>query len=191
MDPERTKPVPIGQACENMEVFAVAEEDKLVTEPGLEGELWVRGSCVAQGYWGDPEKTRRNFVRNPHQEHFEEFAYRTGDIVVLDEDGVNWHYIGRRDHMVKSRGYRIELGEIEAVLYSNSAVKEAAVVALPDELIGSRLKAFVVPMKNNGLTEKDLQAHCIERLPRYMVPEHFDIRCRELAGLSRSDRYSS
>jgi amino acid adenylation domain-containing protein len=169
--PERTQPVPIGVACENIEVFAVDESGQLVTQPGVEGELWVRGSCVAQGYWGDPEKTAEGFVRNPYQKHFEETAYRTGDIVTLDEDGVNWVYVSRRDHMVKSRGYRIELGEIETALYEHAGVKETAVIAVPDDLIGNRLKAFVVPLESNHLSEKDLQVHVGSILPRYMIPE--------------------
>jgi amino acid adenylation domain-containing protein len=169
--PERAQPVPIGRACENIEVFATAEDGGLVTEPGVEGELWVRGSCVAQGYWGDPEKTARLFVKNPYQTNFEETAYRTGDIVVLDPDRVNWHYVGRRDHMVKSRGYRIELGEIEAALYSYQDVKEAAVVALPDDLLGNRLKAYVVIGSNPEVTSNELLAHCKKILPSYMVPE--------------------
>jgi acyl-coenzyme A synthetase/AMP-(fatty) acid ligase len=169
--PERTQPVPIGIACENTEVFAVDEAGELVTEPGQEGELWARGSCVAQGYWGDPEKTAKGFVCNPHQPYFDEVAYRTGDIVTLDADGVNWLYVGRRDHMIKSRGYRIDLGDIEAALYSHSNVKEAAVVAIPDELIGSRIQAFVVPLNGDGLTAQELEQHVGRHLPRYMVPE--------------------
>ena len=70
--------------------------------------------------------------------------YRTGDIVKLMPSG-DYQYIGRRDKMVKSRGYRIELGEIETALYAHPAVKEAAVVAVPDERIGARLMAYVVP----------------------------------------------
>jgi len=174
--PERTQPVPIGVACENMAVFTVDDEGQLVTEPGGEGELWVRGSCVAQGYWGDAEKTARHFVPNLFQPHFAEVAYRTGDIVILAGNGVNWIYVGRRDHMVKSRGYRIELGDIEEALYSHAAVKEAAVVAIPDELIGNRIKAFVVPLDSNGVTVKAMEAHCHERLPRYMVPESIEFR---------------
>lgn len=181
--PERTQSVPIGIACENIEVFVVDDQGQVVTEPGQEGELWVRGSCVAQGYWGDSEKTAKGFVRNSFQPHFDEIAYRTGDIVVLDEDGVNWIYIGRRDHMIKSRGYRIELGEIEATLYSHPGVKEAAVVAIPDDLVGNRLKAFVVPLEGNGLTLKGLEAHCCQRLPRYMVPESIEF-CDELLKTS-------
>jgi amino acid adenylation domain-containing protein len=171
VEPERTQPVPIGVACENMEVFAVDSDGQVVSEPGVEGELWARGSCVAQGYWGDVEKTAERFKPNPFQPHFADLAYRTGDIVLLDEDGMNWRYIGRRDHMVKSRGYRVELGEIEAVMYAHSGVKEAAVVAIRDELVGNRIKAFVVPAEGNGITVQDVEVHCRERLPRYMVPE--------------------
>ncbi len=174
LGPERTQPVPIGAACENIEVFAVDEHGHIVSKPGVEGELWVRGSCVAQGYWGDPEKTAQGFVANPHQPQFDEIAYRTGDIVVLDEDGRNWHFIGRRDHMIKSRGYRIELGEIEAAIYTHQAVKEVAVVAIPDDHVGNRIKAFIVALDENGLTAKDLQKHCSQSLPRYMIPESFE-----------------
>lgn len=173
--PDRTRPVPIGKACENMEVFAVKDDGTLVTEPGEEGELWVRGSCVAQGYWGDPEKTARSFVRNPYQPFFEETAYRTGDIVVLAEDRTNWIYIGRRDHMIKSRGYRIELGEIEAALYAHPHIKEAAVVAIPDDLIGNRLDAYIVPEDGYHLSADIVRAHCAQHLPRYMIPERIEL----------------
>jgi amino acid adenylation domain-containing protein len=180
---DRTQPVPIGKACENIEVFAIGDKGQLVTEPGQQGELWVRGSCVAQGYWGDPQKTARHFVRNTFQPHFQEIAYRTGDIVVLDEDGVNWLYIGRSDHMIKSRGYRIELGEIETAFYCHSGVKEVGVVAVPDELVGNRLKAFVVAHDTASLTAKDLLAYCSLRLPRYMIPESIEF-CDELPRTS-------
>jgi amino acid adenylation domain-containing protein len=180
---DRTRPVPIGVACENTEVFAVDGEQQLVTEPGREGELWVRGSCVAQGYWGDADKTAANFVSNPFQPHFREVAYRTGDVVTLSEDGVNWIYVGRRDQMVKSRGYRIELGEIEAALYTHGQVKEAAVVTVPDDLIGNRIKAFVVPLPGENLSRQDLDAHCSRVLPRYMLPETIEF-CDELPKTS-------
>jgi amino acid adenylation domain-containing protein len=173
---DRIQPVPIGIACENIEVFAVSEAGQLVTEIGQEGELWVRGSCVAQGYWGDPEKTADGFVHNRFQPNFDEIAYRTGDIVTLDEDGKNWHYIGRRDHMIKSRGYRIELGEIESALYSHRGIKEAAVVAIPDDIVGNRIKAYVVPLDGCKLDKKEIQVFCGRYVPRYMVPELIELR---------------
>ena len=110
LTPDCTEPVPIGIACENIEVFAVNDQQQLVTEMGRKASCGCAGSCVAQGYWGDSEKTARGFVHNPFQPHFDEIAYRTGDIVALDTDGTNWRYIGRRDHKITSRGYRIELG---------------------------------------------------------------------------------
>jgi amino acid adenylation domain-containing protein len=174
--PERTQPVPIGIACENMEVFAVDAQGQIVTKSGVEGELWARGSCVAQGYWGDAERTAKGFVPNTFQPHYAETAYRTGDIVTLAEDGRNWIYVGRRDHMIKSRGYRIELGEIEAAMYAHQGIKETAVVAIPDEMLGNRLKAFVVPADGRELTVQELEAHCRQKLPRYMVPENFELR---------------
>ncbi len=172
--PERTQPVPIGKACENLEVFAVNEDHELVRGPGQEGELWVRGSGVAAGYWGDPEKTADSFVPNPFKEHFHEMVYRTGDIVTLDDDGSNWIFLGRRDGMVKSRGYRIELGEIEAALYSHDQVKEAAAVAVPDEILGNRINAYIVPQSGGELTIQELESHCLRIIPRYMVPNKFD-----------------
>jgi amino acid adenylation domain-containing protein len=171
----RTEPVPIGIACENMEVFAVDGEGQRVTEPGIEGELWARGSCVAQGYWGDPEKTAKVFVRNHLQPYYEETAYRTGDLVVLAQDCKNWIFVGRRDHMIKSRGYRIELGEIEAAMYGHGSVKEAAVVAFPDDLIGNRLKAFVVFHQPDENAVKEVKAYCAQKLPSYMVPESIEV----------------
>jgi L-proline---[L-prolyl-carrier protein] ligase len=171
---DRTEAVPIGQACANIEVFAVNDRGERVTEPGEEGELWARGSCVAQGYWGDREKTAQSFVQNPFQALYPDVAYRTGDVVTLAPDRKNWIYVGRRDHMIKSRGYRIELGEIEKTLYRHEQVKEAVVVAIPDELLGNRIRAFVVRVEGSGLTSKELEAFCVRQLPKYMVPERIE-----------------
>ena len=175
LTPDRVKPIPIGEACANTEVFALTDGGTLVTQPGQEGELYARGSCVAQGYWGDMEKTRQNFVLNQTQPHFQEKAYRTGDLVTLDEEG-NYIYLGRRDNMIKSRGYRIELGEVESVLYSHPQVTDAAVVALHDDVIGNRIHAFVVLNDNGAVDSSELQRFCAGRIPTYMVPETIDLR---------------
>lgn len=173
--PEQTTPIPIGKACANMEVFALKQNGNAVEQPGDEGELYARGSCVAQGYWGDEEKTNKNFVFNPLQNHFAEKAYRTGDLVTLDQEG-NFLYKGRLDHQIKSRGYRIELGEIETVLYSHSAVKETVVLAIPDELIGHRIKAYIVCRDHQQISATDLRIYCGEKLPSYMIPEELEFR---------------
>ncbi|MEX1257216.1 MAG: amino acid adenylation domain-containing protein [Gemmatimonadota bacterium] len=169
--PEVTKPVPIGRACESVEVFAVGEDHRIVTAPGQEGELWVRGANLASGYWGDRERTSSRFIQNPFQPTFLDTVYRTGDVVALASDGVSWEFVGRKDQMVKSRGYRIELGEVESVLLQHELVVEAAVVAVPDELLGNRLAAFVVGRFESADPTGDLMAHCGRFLPPYMLPE--------------------
>ena len=163
--------MPIGRACENIDVYVIDDKGQRVEEPGIEGELWARGSCVAEGYWGDTEKTAAGFVQNPLNPRYRDIAYRTGDIVVLDDDRQNWRFVGRRDHMIKSRGYRIEIGEVESAFYRHEHVKEAAVVAIPDDLVGTRLRAFVVLVEGSNVSEKALMAFCSQHLPKYMLPD--------------------
>jgi amino acid adenylation domain-containing protein len=166
----QNEPIPIGRACANSDVFLVDDEGRQVDGPGAQGELYARGPTVAQGYWADPEKTARGFVQNPFQPHFADRAYRTGDIVALGADG-EIRLLGRRDRMIKSRGYRIELDEIETVLYAHPEVKEAAVIGVPDELAGNTIQAFVA----GGASLAELRDHCLAKLPRYMVPERFEL----------------
>jgi len=166
--------VPIGRACANTEVFAVDEHDQFI-HAGQTGELYVRGPSVTCGYWGDPEKTKQMLVLNRFQSHHDEKMYRTGDLVIHREDG-DYDFVGRRDSQIKSRGYRIELGEIEAALLSHPAVKEVAVVAVPDEEVSNRIKAIVAPHSGESVTAVHLQQHCAQRVPRYMIPEMIEFR---------------
>jgi len=167
--------LPIGRACANTEVFAVDEEGNRVTRAGEKGELFVRGPSVTLGYWGDPEKTRRTVVPNPFQPNFAENVYRTGDIVVLREDG-DYDFLGRRDNQIKVRGYRVELGEVESALLQHNDVSEAGAFATADPVDGAQINAVVVANKGASLSEGDLQRHCAQHLPRYMVPASIEIR---------------
>ena len=165
--------LPIGIACANTETFSVTPEGRLAGD-GEAGELYVRGPSVTYGYWADPEKTKKMCVPNHFQENFEEKMYRTGDIVTVGEDG-NYYFQGRRDSMIKSRGYRIELGEIESALLSHPGVREAAVLAVPDEVIGNRIRAVVAPHIPGSLGVLELQQYCASRVPKYMIPELVDL----------------
>ena len=167
--------LPIGIACENTEVFAVNDQNEIVMRAGDTGELYVRGPSVTYGYWADAEKTKKMVLPNTFQPNFEEKMYRTGDLVQLAEDG-NYYFLGRRDSMIKSRGYRIELGEIESALLSHAAVKEAVAVAVPDEIVGSRIRAVVAFHNGGSLTAAELQQYCGTRIPRYMIPEAIEFR---------------
>ena len=164
--PDGDDPLPIGRACENAAVFVLDEELGPVAS-GQVGELWVRGPTVMKGYCGRPEETSERLRQNPLHDVFPDPAYRTGDLVRVRPDG-NLEFVGRRDHQVKSRGYRIELGDIETTLNAHPGVREAAVVAVPDERIGARLVGFVSAQAD--LDETELRRHCAQALPRYMVP---------------------
>jgi len=173
--------LPIGIACANTECFSVSPEGQLSKE-GEAGELYVRGPSVTNGYWADPEKTKKMVVPNHFQEFFEEKMYRTGDIVTVGDDG-NYYFQGRRDSQIKSRGYRIELGEIESALLSHPDVREACVLAVPDEVIGNRIRAVVAPHVPGLLGVLQLQQYCASRVPKYMIPELIDL-CDELPKTS-------
>ncbi len=163
--------VPIGKPFPNFEVFAIDDDGDVITKPGQEGELHIKSSTVALGYWGDDERTNERFVADPrHPSSTSPKVYRTGDSVRLDENG-NYLFAGRKDHMVKSRGYRIELDEIELVLNGHPAVKQAVVLAIPDEIVGNRIITIVAPIAGASLAESDLIDFCSHRLPKYMIPE--------------------
>lgn len=171
----RDTPVPIGRATANYDCYALDDSGRPIA-PGEIGELYARGPGIMEGYWADPEKTDRVLVQNPLQSARTERVCRTGDLVSIDERG-DFIYIGRRDHMVKVRGFRVELGEVEAALYQHAGVREAAVIPVTDPGeagAGVQLRAYIAADGDVSLTE--LEQHCIERLPRYMVPSTFELR---------------
>jgi amino acid adenylation domain-containing protein len=171
--PKDDRPIPIGRACENTEVFAL-REDGAVAGEGEVGELYVRGSAVMKGYWGRPERTAEVLVPNPLSPNVPELLYRTGDLVRLRPDG-NYDFLGRRDHQIKSRGYRIELGEIEAALNAHEDVEEAVAVAVPHEEWGKAIVAYVVGKDGASLGATAIKGHVAKRLPRYMVPAAVEV----------------
>ena len=170
--PEDAPPISIGKAITNVETFVVKEGGSVAT-PGEVGELHVRGASVMQGYWGDPERTIGSRIENTFSEGLTDPVYRTGDLVIEEADG-NYTFLGRRDNQIKSRGYRIELGEIETALYAHPEIRECAAVAIPDEMITNRIKAYVVA--DGGLDTHSLTNFLSERIPKYMMPGDFEFR---------------
>lgn len=107
------EPLPIGIPCKNTDILILDENN----EPSDEGELCVRGTSLAMGYYNNPEKTAEVFVQNPLNNSYPELIYRTGDYVSKNERG-ELMFKGRRDTLIKHSGYRIELTEIEHVINS-------------------------------------------------------------------------
>ncbi len=165
--PERTDPYPIGYTCSHL-ASRVCDADGHIVPTGDEGELCIAGPAVMEGYWSLPEQTAKGFHHDPDGTRW----YRTGDIVVEGADGC-YTYLGRRDRMVKRRGYRVELGEIEAGLYRHPLLKEAAVVAFPDQETGVRIVAFLSCHDERHPSLIEIKRFCSEHLPLYMIPDHF------------------
>jgi amino acid adenylation domain-containing protein len=165
---DRVDPYPIGKTCLNLESRVIDSNGKNV-ERGGEGELCIAGPNVMQGYWAMPEHTSKCFL--PEDGSGKQW-YKTGDIVVEETDG-NYRYIGRRDRMVKKRGYRVELNEIETCLYGHASIGEAAVIALPDEEMGMKLKAHLSIRGSIRPSIIELKTFCSRHLPLYMIPDAF------------------
>ncbi|MET7431580.1 amino acid adenylation domain-containing protein [Streptomyces flaveolus] len=163
--------IPIGRPVDGTEVLVLGDDGR-PAGPGEVGELLVLGPTVMQGYWGDPERTAHALVTPPPGTRHPGPAYRTGDLVVRGADGV-LAFLGRRDSQVKSRGYRIELREVERHLEEHPGVDECAVVAVPDEVAGCLLVAFVV--SRTAATRQQLGSFCASRLPAYMLPAHIEL----------------
>jgi len=168
---DSSETIPIGRAIANVDTFVVTDDGR-PAEAGEVGELYVRGPTVMQGYLGDPEKTASRLVANPFGDVLDQRVYRTGDLVQETAQG-DYRFLGRRDDQVKSRGYRIELGDVEAAIQAHPAVSECAVVAVPDDLVGNRLYAFVAAGQETP--DPPLGAFCAERIPGYMIPERFEV----------------
>ena len=164
---DRTTPFPIGKSCSHLVCKVVDERGREVVA-GEEGELCVSGRGVMQGYWALPERTAEGFLVDDRGVRW----YRTGDIVIEAADG-NYTYRGRRDRMVKRRGYRVELGEIEAGLYRHPVIKEAAVIAIPDEEAGVKVTAHLSCREAKHPSLIELKRFCSQHLPIYMIPDLF------------------
>ena len=166
------RPTSIGKAIPNTEILVVDEHGR-PCKPGEVGELVHRGPTVSLGYWGHPELTgkvlRSHPFLKPELRDGERVCY-SGDLVKADEEGF-LYYVGRRDTMIKSSGYRISPTEVEEVLFQSGRVLGAAVIGVPDEILGQHVKAFVVAKDDEPPDPEGLVAFCMERMPRYMVPK--------------------
>ena len=159
------EPVPIGIPCRNSDILVLNEEGKLVQDDE-KGELCVRGSSLAYGYYKNPEKTAAAFVQNPLNPCYPERIYRTGDIVHYNARG-EIIYDGRKDFQIKHLGHRIELGEIETAAASLSSVKMACCLFDAE-------KAQIVLCYVGDTAAKELREQLMHLVPEYMVPKRYE-----------------
>ena len=159
------EPLPIGYPCRNTDILILDDDDKAVSEPGVEGELCVRGTSLAMGYYNNPEKTAAAFVQNPLNKAYPELIYRTGDIVCLNDEGLIM-FKGRKDNIVKHMGYRTDLGEIEHVIINTlKLVKNGCIVYNQAE---KQITLFYEAAEEIPVPQFRMEIGKV--LPKYMIP---------------------
>ena len=164
------KPLSVGIAIPNTELWIVNEQNERVG-PGVVGQLVIRGATVMRGYWEKPEETAKKLRPGPLPG---EMVLYTGDYCRLDEEGY-LYFVGRMDDIIKSRGEKVAPKEVESVIVNLPGVKEVAVVGVPDELLGQAIKAFVVLEEGAVVGDRDILAHCQQRLENFMIPKFVQI----------------
>lgn len=161
------QPIPMGISCRNTALL-VLNEDGTEAPDGQIGELYVRGTSLALGYYNNPEQTARAFVQNPLNKSYPETVYKTGDLVMRYE-GL-YYFKGRADTMIKHLGYRIELADIEhAIVSSISAVRNVCVMYMQ-----SRKEIIACCELQEDLTIQSLRADLAKKLPAYMIPSRLE-----------------
>jgi long-chain acyl-CoA synthetase len=161
------RPRSVGRGMPNEEAYIVDKTGKRVG-PGVVGELVVRGANVMKGYWENPEETAKK-LRDGGLTWPEKVLY-TGDLFASDEDGY-LYWVGRTDDIIKTRGEKVSPREVEDVLYSLPGVADAAVLGVPDEVLGSAIKAFITMKPGSLLTCRQVRQQCKDKLEDFMVPK--------------------
>lgn len=161
---EDDEAVPIGHACSNVDVFVLDEDNREITEPGVAGELYYRGSYLGHGYYNNWEKTEEAYVQNPLNDAYPEIVYRSGDLVRYNEYG-ELVYVCRKDYQIKHMGYRIELGEIESAADSFAGMDRCAAV------YEDKNDNILLFYEGSKCSEEDLGAYLKNKLPVYMLPQ--------------------
>lgn len=164
------KPGSVGIAIPNTELWIVDEHGER-QPPGVIGQLVIRGATVMRGYWEKPEATSRKLKPGPLPG---EMVLYTGDLCRLDDDGY-LYFVGRMDDVIKSRGEKVAPKEVESVLLDIDGIKEAAVIGVPDEILGQAVKAFVVLEQGASLSQKQIQLRCQDKLENFMVPKFVEL----------------
>jgi long-chain acyl-CoA synthetase len=160
------RPTSVGRGMPNEEVWLIDEAGQRLPH-GSTGELVIRGSHVMRGYWDKPTATAERLHIDPITGHT---VLHSGDIFRTDLEGY-LYFVARQDDIIKSRGEKVSPREVENVLYGLDGVLEAAVIGVPDALLGEAVKAFIALQAGAKLTEREVLRHCAGRLESFMVPK--------------------
>lgn len=165
------EPLPIGIPFRNTDILLL-DGDNAVTECDVKGEICVRGTSLAHGYYNNPEKTAEAFCQNPLNKYYPELIYRTGDLARLREDG-NYYFVSRKDYQIKHMGHRIELSEVEIAVNSLPYIDAGCCI------YDKSNEQIVLFYQSENECERDIMKDGTKLLPKYMMPNRF-IHFREL-----------
>jgi len=160
------EPLPIGIPFRNSDLIILNKEDKLATQ-NEKGELCVRGSSLALGYWNNFKETNEVFIQNPLNKNYPDKIYRTGDIVYKNKGGLII-FLGRKDFQIKHQGYRIELGEIENAILSLPGIDNACVLYNKEDK-----NIILFYESREELSAIFIRKKIMSFLPRYMLPTKY------------------
>lgn len=168
LEPElaSSRPESVGKAIPGTEVYLLAANGES-TPAGEAGILHVRGPHVMLGYWKQPELTARMLKpgRFPGER-----VLCTQDWFRMDADGF-LYFVGRSDDIIKTRGEKVSPVEVENVLHAIPGIREAAVIGVPDALLGQAIRAYVVLDDGVALSDREIHKQCLSRLENFMVPK--------------------
>ncbi|NLN86099.1 MAG: amino acid adenylation domain-containing protein [Syntrophomonadaceae bacterium] len=155
--------LPIGFPCRNTDVLILTEDNR-EAGVGEQGELCVRGTSLALGYWNNPAKSAEVFTQNPLNNNYFDRIYRTGDFAYVNTEG-EIIFLGRKDAQIKHMGYRIELGDIETTLLSLEGIHNTCVLYNKD-----RQEITMFYEGSSELTKAQIRKELVPLLPKYMIP---------------------
>ena len=158
----------MGVAAPEVELRVVDDAERDVPV-GQSGELLVRAPGLFAGYLNQPEATAAAMRGG---------WYRTGDLVRADAEGF-YYFLGRKKDMVRRGGENIAAAEVEEVLRMHPKIRDAAVIAVPDEIRGEEVKAYVLLAEGcaaDELPPEEIVAHCADRLAAFKVPRYVEYR---------------
>ncbi|MBC7230957.1 MAG: acyl--CoA ligase [Actinobacteria bacterium] len=148
-------------------LFKAVDENLREVPVGEPGELLISGSGVCRGYWNLPEKTRESFIVDEDGRRW----HRSGDVVVVDEEGF-YTIVDRKKDMILRGGENVYSVEVENLILMNPKVLQAAVVGVPDQVLGEKIKAVVFPMPGHSLTPEEVLDFCRGKIADYKVPDY-------------------
>lgn len=160
----------IGRPIKNLYFYVMDERNNLLP-PDAIGTLYIGGPSLARGYIDNDELTAEKFIEDPLQPGYK--VYNTGDLVRYSSNGVV-EFLGRNDRQVKTNGYRVELQAIENILRSNDDVRDVVVIPRRGTRDVVEKNAYVISGEF-ATSAEELIEFLADKLPKYMIPEHFII----------------